>query len=199
MFDEQSVWRYRTYRFELRPRAGQARAFYKAAAARRFAYNLALERWRAHYSKTGTSPSRAYLCRELARQKRQPGYEWLCDVSSQVPQQAVTDLWRAFQAFFRGRARYPRFRSRKRDALRFRFPGPVNVRDDRLYLPRIGWTRVRLSRPIHGEIRSVTIRESRGRWFALVLTRFESLIRSVTWMLPRASSALTWGSCAWPA
>jgi putative transposase len=97
----------------------------------------------------------------------------LRDVSSQVPQQAVTDLWHAHQAFFEGRARYPQYRSRKRDSPRFRFPGPVKVRDNLLFLPGIGWTRMRLSRPIEGEIRSVTIRESGDRWYALILTRFE--------------------------
>jgi len=173
MFASEARWRYRTLRFQLRPDRQQRLAFEKAAAARRFAYNLALERWRANYLQTGNSPSRAYLCREITQQKYEPGFEWLRDVSSQVPQQAVADLWSAYQAFFKGRARYPRFRSRKRDLLRFRFPGPVKLRDDLLYVPRVGWTRLRLSRPVNGEIRSVTIRQSGGRWFALVLTRFE--------------------------
>jgi putative transposase len=173
MFGSEPAWRYRTYRFQLRPDRSQLRALERAGAARRFAYTLALERWRAYYQQTGASPNRAYLCRELTKQKREPGFEWLRDVSSTVPQQAVADLWRAYQAFFQGRARYPRFRSRKRDAVRFRFPGPVKVRGDLLYLPRIGWTRMRLSRAIHGEIRSVTVRQSESGWFALILTRFE--------------------------
>jgi putative transposase len=173
VFASDHKWRFRTYRFELRPDRQQLTALERAGFVRRFAYNLALERWRAYYAETGTSPSRAYLCREITRQKHQPGSQWLQEVSSKVPQQAVTDLWGAFQAFFEGRARYPRFRSRKRDTLRFRFPGPIKVRDDLLYVPRIGWVRMRLSRLITGEIRSVTIRQSGDRWYALILTRFE--------------------------
>jgi putative transposase len=166
-------WRYRTYRFQLRPDRHQVQALEKAGSVRRFAYNLALERWRAFYMNAGTSPSRAYLCREITKQKRKPGFEWLGEVSSQIPQQAIADLWAAYKAFFHGRARYPRFRSRKRDTLRFRFPGPIKLRDDLLHLPRIGWMRMRVSRPVVGEIRSVTIRQSAGRWYALILTRFE--------------------------
>jgi hypothetical protein len=49
MFEFKSGWRYRTYRFELRPNGDQVRAFHAASAARRFAYNFALERWRAYY------------------------------------------------------------------------------------------------------------------------------------------------------
>jgi putative transposase len=173
MFASEPGWRYQTFRFQLRPNGHQRRAFERAAAARRFAYNLALERWRAYYMRTGSSPTRAYLCRETTRQRNEPGFEWLREVSPQVPQQAVADLWSAYQAFFKGRARYPRFRSRKRDSLRFRFPGPVKLRGDQLYVPRVGWTRMRLSRPVSGEIRSVTIRQSGGQWVALVLTRFE--------------------------
>jgi putative transposase len=173
MFVSEGKWRYRTFRFQLRPDRYQRQAFERAAAARRFAYNLALERWRAYYRQTGSSPSRAYLCREITKQKHKPGFEWLREISSKVPQQAVADLWSAYQAFFNGRARYPRFRSRKRDSPRFRFPGPVKIRDDLLYVPRVGWTRMRISRPVTGEIRSVTIRQSNGQWIALVLTRFE--------------------------
>jgi putative transposase len=174
MFDSKPEYRFRTYQFQLRPNSRQLRDLEKAGAARRFAYNWALETWRQYFAETGRAPSRAYLCRELTKKKRQPGSEWLGEISCQVPQQAVADLWQAYQAFFRGRARYPRFKSRKRGAPRFRFPGPTKVRGDRIHLPRIGWIRMRLSRTIEGELRSVTVRKGAGgTWFALILTRFE--------------------------
>jgi putative transposase len=95
--------RFRTYRYQLRPNAEQAAALARAAGARRFVFNWALERWRAHYAATGDCPTRAQLCRELTELRHRPGQEWMLDISSKLMQQAVTDVWRAYRGFFAGR------------------------------------------------------------------------------------------------
>jgi transposase len=41
--------RFKTLRYELRPNLEQSRALARTAGARRFVFNWALERWRAHY------------------------------------------------------------------------------------------------------------------------------------------------------
>jgi putative transposase len=97
----------------------------------------------------------------------------MLEVSSKLMQQAVLDVWRAYRNFFAGRAGYPRFTSKKRDQPRFRFPPKVRIVDDRVYLPRIGWIRFRLSQTIRGEIRGITVKCHAERWFLHVLTAFE--------------------------
>jgi putative transposase len=165
--------RFKTFRYELRPNKKQARSLARAAGARRFVFNWALQRWRAHYAQFGESPTRAQLCRELTELKHRAGQEWMLEISSSVMQQSIVDVWRAYRSFFRGQTRYPRFKSKKLDRLRFRYPAGVRLSGEEIFLPRIGWVRLRLSRPVEGRVKSVTVKQHAGRWFALVLTEFE--------------------------
>ena len=66
-----------------------------------------------------------------------------------------------------------RFKSKKLDRLRFRYPAGVRLSGQEIFLPRIGWVRIRLSRPVEGRVKSVTVKQHAGRWFVLVLTEFE--------------------------
>jgi putative transposase len=165
--------RFKTFRYELRPNAEQSRALARTAGARRFVFNWALAQWRAHYSQFGKSPTRAQLCRELTVLKHRPGYEWMLEISSSVMQQAINDVWRSYRSFFRGHNRYPRFKSKKRDEPRFRYPAGVRLSGQKIFLPRVGWVRLRLSREVEGRLKSVTVRRHGGRWFVLVLTEFD--------------------------
>lgn len=56
---------------------------------------------------------------------------------------------------------------------RFRYPAGVRVVGRKIFLPRIGWVRLRLSRPVEGRVKSVTVKRQAGRWFVLILTEFE--------------------------
>jgi putative transposase len=49
----------------------------------------------------------------------------------------------------------------------------VRIADEKIFLPRIGWVRLRLSRPVYGQIKGVTVKQYAGRWFVLVLAEFE--------------------------
>jgi putative transposase len=177
--------RFKTFRYELRPNAEQSRALARTAGARRFVFNWALAQWRAHYSQFGKSPTRAQLCRELTVLKHRPGYEWMLEISSSVMQQAINDVWRSYRSFFRGHNRYPRFKSKKRDEPRFRYPAGVRLSGQKIFLPRVGWVRLRLSREVEGRLKSVTVRRHGGRWFVLVLTEFE--LNDATTVAPHPS------------
>jgi putative transposase len=97
----------------------------------------------------------------------------MLDISSSLMQQAVTDVWRAYRNFFAGRTGYPRYKSKKRDTPRFRYPAGVRVSGESVFLPRIGWVRLRLSRQIDGRLKSATVKRCGGRWFVLALAEFE--------------------------
>jgi putative transposase len=163
---------FRTYRYELRPTAAQSNELARAAGARRFVFNWALQQWRAYYGVHRRSPTRAELCRALTQLKHSPGQEWMLEISSSLMQQAIVDVWRAYRSFFAGRSGYPRFKSKKRDRLRFRYPAGARLCDDQIFLPRIGWVRVRMSRPMEGKLKSVTVKQRAGRWFVLALAEF---------------------------
>jgi putative transposase len=165
----------KTYRFRMRPKTDQGRSLNRMAGARRFVWNWALGRWKDHYQATGKSITYNRLAAELTALKRQPGLEWLRDVDSQALQQVLKDLHRAFANFFEKRAGYPRFKSRKRDTARFRIPQRIKVEDGRVYVPKVGWVRIRQSRDIDGTIKGATFRrEADGHWYVGLTVEFET-------------------------
>lgn len=157
----------------MEPTSAQGKLLGFQADARRYAYNWALERRRAFYQERGRGISRSQLSSELTALKRRPETAWLQGADAQSLQQALRDLDRAFEAFFAKRARYPRFRSRKRDAATFRIPQRVKLEAGRVYVPKVGWVRIRQSHGATGTIKGATFKRSpTGKWFVTLTTEF---------------------------
>jgi putative transposase len=163
----------KTYRFRMEPTAGQASSLNRMAGARRFVWNWALRRWKDHYAATGRSISFKQLSAELTLLKQQPETAWLNEVDSQALQQVLKDLRGAFGSFFAKRARHPRFKSRKRDRARFRIPQRVKLDEDKVYVPKVGWVRIRLSQDVEGTTKSATFkREADEHWYVCLVAEF---------------------------
>jgi putative transposase len=166
----------KVYRFQMRPNKAQEPILNRLAGARRWVWNWALRRWRDHYQDTGKSIPLKTLSDELTRLKSRPETAWLGEADSQALQQAIKDLARAYANFFdpKLKARPPRFKSRKRDKARFRIPQRVKVRDGKVYVPKLGWIRIRQSQPVEGTTKSATFkRDASGRWFVTLVVAFE--------------------------
>jgi putative transposase len=164
----------KTYRFRMRPTRAQESGLNRLAGARRWVWNWALGRWKDHYKATGKTISLAQLSCELTALKQQPETAWLKEADSQALQQTLKDLHRAFANFFAKRARHPRFKSRKRDPLRFRIPQRVKVADGMVYVPKVGFMRIRQSQPVDGATKSATFRRSpTGKWYVTLTAEFE--------------------------
>jgi putative transposase len=158
----------------MEPTKAQEPIMNRLAGARRFIWNWSLRRWKDHYEATGKSIGLKQLSDELTALKQQPETAWLKDADSQSLQQALKDLHRAFVNFFEKRARYPRFKARKRDPLRFRIPQRVKVESGKVYVPKVGWVRIRQSRPVTEKTRSATFRrQADGLWYVSLVVEFE--------------------------
>jgi len=156
----------RVYRFRLEPNLSQEEGFMRYAGARRFVWNWALAQRQTHYMATGKSLSRMALSALFTSLKKETATAWLAGIDSQLPQQAIIDLYKAFDAFFEKRARFPRFKSKKRDTARFRIPQRVTLTDGYLTVPKIGCVKVRQSRAVEGATKSATFkRDACGHWF----------------------------------
>ena len=155
----------RVYRFRLEPTVTQAQRLRQFAGARRWVWNWALQQRLDHYRQTGQTLPAKELSARLTALKDQPQTAWLREIDSQLLQQVLVDLQRAFVNFFARRARYPRFKSRKRDQARFRIPQRVHVVDGRVQVPKVGRVRLRLSRPVEGQTKSATFKQDAcGHW-----------------------------------
>ncbi len=158
----------------MRPTVAQGQALMRLAGARRFVWNWALARRKAYFAEHETTIPTAVLSAELTALKQQSETAWLAEADSQALQQTLKDLDRAFRNFFEKRARFPRFKSRKRDTPRFRIPQRVKVIDGKVSVPKVGLIGIRQSQPVDLPTRSATFkRDAAGRWFVALTAEFE--------------------------
>jgi putative transposase len=160
------------YRFRLEPTPDQEEKLRQFAGARRFIWNWALQQRREYHRQTGKSLPAKELSVRLTGLKDQPETAWLREMDSQLLQQVLADLQRAYVNFFERRARYPRFKSRKRDQARFRIPQRVRVVGNVAQNPKVGRVRLRLSQPVEGPTKSATFKQdATGHWYVTLVAQ----------------------------
>ncbi|KAA3644085.1 MAG: transposase [Chloroflexi bacterium] len=158
----------KAFKFRLYPDRSQQQALAVQFGHAHFVYNYFLAVRREHYAQTGAGLSYADTTGQLSVLKRHPDHLWLQEADSQVLQQKLKDLDRAYKNFFEGRARYPRFRSRRhRQSIRYPQRVKVDLAAGRSYLPRVGWVRTVFHRPLEGVLKNVTVSKTKsGRYYA---------------------------------
>jgi len=133
-------------------------------------YNIALEQRIYIYRYNRKTISCYDQCKQLPELKETfPEYQ---SVNAQVLQDVILRLDKAYQAFFRrakkggGKAGFPRFKSRDRfDSFTLKQNG-WKLDGKYLFIRNVGRFKIRLSRPIEGNIKTVTIhRQTSGNWY----------------------------------
>ena len=160
----------KAYKFRLYPNNKQQRALAVQFGHARFVYNRFLQVRRDHYQIAREGLSYQDTTSLLTEIKRCPDYEWLRDADSQVMQQSLKDLDRAFRNFIEGRTSYPRFKSRRsKQAIRYPQRVKVNFETKRTYLPKVGWVKTVFHRPLEGKLKNVTVSRTKGgRYYASI-------------------------------
>lgn len=166
----------RAYVYRLEPTPEQEQFLSQVAGACRALYNLALEQ-RMKWGRPGRPIRLAAQSRELTELRKE--IDWMADAPVQALQSTLMDLDRAFENYFSGRSDHPKFRRkgdgdgfRLRDKNRIGFKR-VNRRKGALRIQKIGWVKLSGWRPLGGELRNVTIKQRRGKWYASVMWRSE--------------------------
>ena len=103
----------KTIRVMLLPNNKQKTKLFQYAGAARFAYNWALGREQENYKNSGKFIPDSSLRKEFTQLKKTEGYAWLNKISNNVARQAIKDACDAYKKFFKGLAKFPRFKSRK--------------------------------------------------------------------------------------
>jgi IS605 OrfB family transposase len=172
------------YRYRLYPTSARAAGFERHCADARFVWNLALEQANWWRPGRGTAPGSAERFRQLAEARR--AFAWLGEGSSAVQQQALRDFDQALRNWWAGTHRRPRWRRKGADegfCIR-----DVSVRRlarkwAEVHVPKVGWVRFRLTRPLgpHGMAR--VTRDRAGRWHVSFAASQPALLR-----LPRGAT-----------
>jgi putative transposase len=116
-----------------------------------------------------TAPGYVEQCAQLTEARAKNG--WLRAGSQTVQQQALRDFAQAMQNFFKGTHRRPRWRKAGvHEGFRQVGVKPyqierLNRRFGRVWVPKVGWVRFRLSRPVPEGVKSYRVtRDRAGRW-----------------------------------
>ena len=167
-------------RFRLYPSGRQETAMLHAIETTRHLWNDALSRRRTRWESERRSTS-YNMQAALLTLEREEDVE-LGGLHSQVCQDVLRRLDKAFKSFFANRARYPRFKKRSGTGS-FTYPQCYNgsVRPDtvrrRLYISKIGNVKAVFHRPLPKDalLKTCTvIREPDGNWFASLV--FEDVV-----------------------
>ncbi len=161
----------KAHEFRIYPDADQETLLRRTVGCRRFIRNLCLEQ--VELERERSDPRRITAVdqiNELAALKAEPETAWLAEVPHHVLQQAIIDLHKGFEGFFKGEARFPRHHRKHRgDSCRFPDPKQFEWNEAGIRLPKLGWVEWVMHRPVEGIPRSVTVKRVADRWFAVVL------------------------------
>ncbi len=173
--DAEAVVVRKTFKYKLQPTAKQEGTLAFVVRRCRELYNAGVQERRDAWQKCGVSITAAGQSAQLPEQLPEikdvrPEY---CDVHSQVLQDVITRLDRAFQAFFR-RVKagetpgYPRFHGANRyTSFTYKqFGNGATLDNGCLVLSKIGRVAVRWSRPLEGTPKTVTISREADGWYA---------------------------------
>lgn len=162
----------RCFKYRLYPTDYQHTTLTQWAGCRRYVWNWALNQRKDHYRARGKTLRYPALAAALTQLKRDPDHGWLQECVAQVLQQTLMDLETAFTNFFEKRAKYPKFKSRRRTPHSLRFPQCVLVVDSHtIRVPKIGLVRAAIHRPLAGMTKSATIKQdATGAWWVVFVS-----------------------------
>ena len=139
----------------------------------RYVYNRTLSLEKSLYKKDS---KHSFKYSEAAN--RLPGWKkkntFLKKCHSQVLQQSLKDLDRAYTNFFEKRGNVPKYKKKYRhDSIRFPQGVELDEVKQQIRLPKIGWMGYRKSRDIIGTIKNVTVSRRGEKWDVSIQTEYE--------------------------
>ena len=180
--------RLQAFKFELMPNGEQARDMRRFAGACRFVFNKALALQKTTFEAGGKFASYFTMGKWLTEWRNSSETPWLADAPRHPLAFALKQLENAYKNFFSKRAAFPRFK-RKGVGESFRYFDPAQFKLDacnrRIFLPKLGWMRLRLSREVLGVLKNATVSLSAGKWYVSIQTE-----REVEQPVPQATTAI---------
>ena len=167
----------KVYRYRLYPTAEQKIMFAKTFGCVRFIYNKMLGDRLDYYKETGKK-----LNNTPSQYKED--FPWLKEVDSLALANAQMNLNKAYNNFFRNRKHFgkPHFKSKKTGHCSYSTnnqKGSVRLEGNKVKLPKVGWVKLCLHRPLmkNSTIKTVTIsRTPSGKCYISILVEYENQI-----------------------
>lgn len=164
----------KAFKFRIYPDREQQDKLAVQFGCSRFVYNHYRHVREGYYQDTGTGLTYNDCAVDLT-ERLKVDHPWLKDADSQVIQQTLMDLDKAYKNFFEGRADYPRFK-RKHGKQSVRYPQRFKVEGEQVYLPKVGWIKAVFHRKIEGLMKNATVSKTKtGKFFVAIQCEVEHI------------------------
>ena len=167
--------REKAYKFRLCPNKEQRILINKSVGCARYIYNHFLNKAKEDVYLTYTKYSK-----QLTQLKKE--LEWLKEPDKFALQNALKDLDRAFKNYFSGKYDFPKFKFKKNRKHSYRTnkfvrkSGTTNIeiKDNKIKLPKLGWIKFKKSKEVKGEIINVTVtRTNTNKYYISIAVKEE--------------------------
>lgn len=163
----------KTYRYRMYPNKEQQQMLAKYFGSVRFVYNHFLAERKRQYEENGKSDNYYAQARTLTKLKKQEEYKWLKEINSQTLQFALRNLETSYTNFFRGNAKFPRFKAKKSGGS-FHIPQSCSIGNGKIYIPKFK-DGIKIVEHISFkgvEVRNMTISVTpSGKYYVSILTK----------------------------
>lgn len=186
----------KAYKYRIYPNSEQALLIEKHFGCSRFVFNWALALQKRYYAMFGKSLSRTQIQSQLVKKKKTAKFAWLNEVNSQSLLNALLNVYTAFTNFFKGRAKFPRFKSKKILGRSYQCPQhcTVNFEQGIINLPKLKGIKTVFSREFVGNIKTVTLsKTATGKYYASVLVENTDILPTSTTIEPNLTVGIDLG------
>ena len=186
----------KAYKYRIYPNSEQALLIEKHFGCSRFVFNWALALQKRYHAMFGKSLSRTKIQSQLVKKKKTGKFAWLNEVNSQSLLNALLNVHTAFTNFFKGRAKFPRFKSKKIPKRSYQCPQhcSVNFEQGIINLPKIKGIKTVFSREFVGRVKTVTIsKTATGKYYASVLVENTDILPTPITIEPRLTIGIDLG------
>ncbi|MGC4378896.1 RNA-guided endonuclease TnpB family protein [Fictibacillus sp. Mic-4] len=168
----------KAYKFRLYPKKEQEELLAKTFGCVRFVYNKMLAERKETYEQFKDDKETLKKQKFPTPAKYKNEFTWLKEVDSLALANAQLNLQKAYKNFFSGRAKFPRFKSRKarQSYTTNMVNGNIKLMNGYIQLPKLGTVKIKQHReiPPHHLIKSCTIsRTKTGKYYISILTEYE--------------------------
>ena len=175
------------YKFRFYPEVQQVEQLAKEFGCARFVWNQGLLRREYAFQQWGVSLSSGYdISSQITGLKKLESHAWLKDASAGVLQQKLIDQDKAFDNFFKGRAKFPKFKKKSHaQSVRYQMDQRTVLNNYRagelLKLPKLGELKVKWSQVPGGIPKMVTVSKSAsGKYFVGFMCEVEQGLMPIT-------------------
>ena len=158
------------YKYEILPSEEQKVLIQKTIGCNHLVYNLCLDHKIKVYEKKNKSLSRNDINKYITKLKRNEKYSFLNEVDSLSLQATSDSLHQAFQKFFKGQSRYPKFHSKHSSKQSYTTKCVNNnikifFKKNIVAIPKLGKLNAKLYRRFKGNVKQATISFENNRYW----------------------------------